>query len=84
MARQDAANMTKAFNKALALAGVILTKVDGDTRGAALSICSITGKPIKFIGVGDRAIYPKIVSRILGMEDVISIIESNLSKDDKK
>lgn len=82
MTGQDAANTAKAFNEALPLTGVILTKVDGDARGgAALSIRQITGKPIKFLGVGEKTdalepFYPdRIASRILGMGDVLSLIE---------
>lgn len=82
MTGQDAANTAKAFNEALPLTGVILTKVDGDARGgAALSIRQITGKPIKFLGVGEKTsalepFYPdRIASRILGMGDVMSLIE---------
>ena len=82
MTGQDAANTAKAFNEALPLTGVILTKVDGDARGgAALSIRQITGKPIKFLGVGEKtdALEPfhpdRIDSRILGMGDVMSLIE---------
>ena len=82
MTGQDAANTAKAFNDALPLTGVILTKVDGDARGgAALSIRHITGKPIKFLGMGEKtdALEPffpdRIASRILGMGDVISLIE---------
>ncbi|KGQ63860.1 signal recognition particle protein [Gallibacterium anatis] len=82
MTGQDAANTAKAFNEALPLTGVILTKVDGDARGgAALSIRQITGKPIKFLGMGEKtdALEPfhpeRIASRILGMGDVLSLIE---------
>ena len=82
MTGQDAANTAKAFNEALPLTGVILTKVDGDARGgAALSIRQITGKPIKFLGVGEKTdtlepFHPdRIASRILGMGDVMSLIE---------
>ncbi|MCC4831202.1 signal recognition particle protein [Shewanella sp. 1_MG-2023] len=82
MTGQDAANTAKSFNEALPLTGVILTKVDGDARGgAALSIRNITGKPIKFLGVGEKtdALEPfhpeRIASRILGMGDVLSLIE---------
>lgn len=82
MTGQDAANTAKAFNEALPLTGVILTKVDGDARGgAALSIRMITGKPIKFLGVGEKtdALEPfhpdRVASRILGMGDVLSLIE---------
>lgn len=82
MTGQDAANTAKAFNDALPLSGVILTKTDGDARGgAALSIRQITGKPIKFLGVGEKttALEPfhpdRICSRILGMGDVMSLVE---------
>ena len=82
MTGQDAANTAKAFNEALPLTGVILTKVDGDARGgAALSIRQITGKPIKFLGVGEKqkpsshSIPDRVASRILGMGDVLSLIE---------
>lgn len=90
MTGQDAANTAKAFNDVLALTGVVLTKVDGDARGgAALSIRHITGKPIKFLGVGEKAealeaFYPeRIASRILGMGDVLSLIEDIESKVDR-
>lgn len=82
MTGQDAANTAKAFNEALPLTGVILTKLDGDVRGgAALSIRQITGKPIKFLGVGEKTdalepFYPdRIAGRILDMGDVLSYIE---------
>lgn len=82
MIGQDAVNTAKAFNEALPLTGVILTKVDGDARGgAALSVKQVTGKPIKFLGVGEKvdALEPfhpdRIASRILGMGDVLSLIE---------
>src|SRR5690606_3916917 len=82
MTGQDAANTAKAFGDALPLTGVVLTKVDGDARGgAALSVRQITGKPIKFIGMGEKseALEPfhpdRIASRILGMGDVLSLIE---------
>ncbi|MDH5181946.1 MAG: signal recognition particle protein Srp54, partial [Gammaproteobacteria bacterium] len=82
MTGQDAANTAKAFNDALPLTGVILTKTDGDARGgAALSIRQITGKPIKFLGVGEKstALEPfhpdRVASRILGMGDVVSLVE---------
>lgn len=82
MTGQDAANTSKAFNEALPLTGVILTKTDGDARGgAALSTRYITGKPIKFIGVGEKmsALEPfhpeRVASRILGMGDVVSLVE---------
>ena len=91
MTGQDAANTAKAFNEALPLTGVILTKADGDARGgAALSIRHITGKPIKFIGTGEKtdALEPfhpdRIASRILGMGDVLSLIEELEQKVDKE
>jgi len=91
MTGQDAANTAKAFDEALALTGVILTKTDGDARGgAALSVRSITGKPIKFMGVGEKvdALEPfhpdRIASRILGMGDVLSLIEDAERNLDKK
>ena len=91
MTGQDAANTAKAFDEALPLTGVILTKADGDARGgAALSIRHITGKPIKFIGVGETtdALEPfhpdRIASRILGMGDMLSLIEEIEQKADKK
>ncbi|MEQ5574963.1 signal recognition particle protein [Providencia huaxiensis] len=90
MTGQDAANTAKAFNEALPLTGVVLTKVDGDARGgAALSIRAITGKPIKFLGVGEKtdALEPfhpeRVASRILGMGDVISLIEEIEHKVDR-
>ena len=82
MLGQDAVNTAKAFNEALPLTGVVLTKLDGDARGgAALSVRHITGKPIKFAGVGEKlsgleAFHPeRMASRILGMGDVLSLIE---------
>lgn len=82
MTGQDAANTAKAFNDALPLTGVILTKIDGDARGgAALSIRHLTGKPIKFMGVGEKidaleAFYPdRLASRILDMGDIDSLAE---------
>ena len=90
MTGQDAANTAKAFNEALPLTGVILTKADGDARGgAALSVKHITGKPIKFLGMGEKleALEPfhpqRIASRILGMGDVLSLIEEVERKVDK-
>ena len=90
MIGQDAVNTAKAFNDALPLTGVILTKADGDARGgAALSVRAVTGKPIKFLGVGERvdALEPfhpdRIASRILGMGDVMSLIEEAEQKVDK-
>ena len=91
MIGQDAVNTAKAFNESLPLTGIILTKVDGDARGgAALSVRQITGKPIKFLGVGEKtdALEPfhpeRIASRILGMGDVLSLIEDVERKVDKK
>ena len=91
MTGQDAAITAKAFNDALPLTGVILTKADGDARGgAALSIRHVTGKPIKFIGVGEKTdalepFYPdRIASRILGMGDMLSLIEDIEQKVDKE
>ncbi|MCU7945842.1 MAG: signal recognition particle protein, partial [Candidatus Thiodiazotropha sp. (ex Cardiolucina cf. quadrata)] len=91
MTGQDAANTAKAFNDALPLTGIILTKADGDARGgAALSIRQITGKPIKFIGVGEKvdaleAFHPdRIASRILGMGDVLSLVEEVSRKVDQE
>lgn len=82
MTGQDAANTAKAFHDALPLTGVVLTKTDGDARGgAALSIRQITGKPIKFLGVGEKtdaleAFHPeRVASRILGMGDVLTLVE---------
>jgi signal recognition particle subunit SRP54 len=90
MTGQDAANTAKAFHEALPLTGVVLTKADGDARGgAALSIRHITGKPIKFLGVGEKtaALEPfhpdRIASRILGMGDVLSLVEEAEHKLDK-
>jgi len=89
MTGQDAANTARAFDEALPLTGVVLTKADGDARGgAALSIRHITGKPIKFLGVGEKtaALEPfhpdRIASRILGMGDVLSLVEEVQSKVD--
>ncbi len=91
MTGQDAAVTAKAFNDALPLTGVVLTKADGDARGgAALSIRHITGKPIKFIGVGEKAdalepFHPdRLASRILGMGDMLSLIEEMEQKVDKE
>ncbi len=89
MTGQDAANTAKAFAEALPLTGVILTKADGDARGgAALSVRQITGKPIKFIGMGEKIValepfHPdRIASRILGMGDVLSLVEEMSRKTD--
>lgn len=91
MTGQDAANTAKAFNDALPLTGVILTKVDGDARGgAALSIRHITQKPIKFLGVGEKtdALEPfhpdRLASRILDMGDVLSLVEEMEAKVDQE
>jgi signal recognition particle subunit SRP54 len=91
MTGQDAANTAKAFGDTLPLTGVILTKFDADTRGgAALSVRAVTGKPIKFLGVGEKtaALDPfhpdRLASRILGMGDVLSLIEEAEQKVDKK
>src|SRR5436853_4979539 len=91
MMGQDAVNTARAFNDALPLTGVILTKTDGDARGgAALSIRQITGKPIKFMGIGEKIdalepFYPdRVASRILGMGDVLTLVEDvqrNIDKD---
>lgn len=82
MVGQDAVNMAKSFNDALELTGVIMTKMDGDTRGGAtLSVKEVTGKPIKLIGMGEKLdalenFYPeRIASRILGMGDIVSLVE---------
>ena len=82
MIGQDAVNAAKTFDEALDITGVMLTKLDGDARGgAALSIKAVTGKPIKFVGVGEKLdqvelFYPdRMASRILGMGDVLSLIE---------
>lgn len=91
MTGQDAANTAKAFDEALPLTGVVLTKTDGDARGgAALSIRHLTGKPIKFLGVGEKtaALEPfhpdRVASRILGMGDVLSLVEKVQSKVDQE
>ena len=91
MTGQDAAITAKAFNEALPLTGIVLTKTDGDARGgAALSIRQITGKPIKFMGSGEKidaleAFYPdRVASRILGMGDVLSLVEEVQQKVDHK
>jgi len=90
MTGQDAVKTAKAFDDALALTGVVLTKTDGDARGgAALSIRAVTGKPIKFIGVGEKtdalqAFHPdRMASRILGMGDVLTLIEETEQKVDR-
>ena len=82
MTGQDAVNIAKSFNDRLAIDGIILTKMDGDARGgAALSMVSVTGKPVKFIGVGEKIDFlepfhpERMASRILGMGDVVSLVE---------
>ena len=91
MTGQDAVNVAETFNEALDISGVILTKLDGDTRGgAALSIRHMTQKPIKFIGVGEKmndfeVFHPdRMASRILGMGDVLSLIEKAQEAIDEK
>jgi len=91
MTGQDAANTAAAFNQALDLTGIVLTKTDGDARGgAALSVRQITGKPIKFLGSGEKtdALQPfhpeRVASRILGMGDVLSLVEEVHRKVDQK
>lgn len=91
MMGQDAVNAAKAFDEALPLTGVVLTKTDGDARGgAALSVRHVTGKPIKFMGTGEKtseftAFHPeRMASRILGMGDVLSLIEEVQEKTDQK
>lgn len=82
MTGQDAVNVAESFNEKLGLDGIIITKLDGDTRGgAALSVRAVTGKPIKYVGMGEKMedlepFYPdRMASRILGMGDVLSLIE---------
>ena len=91
MLGQDAVNVAESFNNLLDVTGVILTKLDGDTRGgAALSVRHVTGKPIKFIGIGEKLdmiepFYPdRMASRILGMGDVLSLIEKAEQAFDEK
>ncbi len=91
MTGQDAVNVAKSFNELLEVTGVILTKLDGDTRGgAALSVREVTGKPIKFAGTGEKledleVFHPdRMASRILGMGDVLTLIEDAQSKLDQK
>lgn len=91
MTGQDAANTAKAFNDALPLTGIVLTKTDGDARGgAALSVKQITGKPIKFMGSGEKvdaleAFHPdRVASRILGMGDILSLVEAHEKIDKDK
>ncbi len=91
MVGQDAVNVAKSFNEKIGVEGVIITKLDGDTRGgAALSVRAVTGKPIKFAGVGEKiddleTFYPdRMASRILGMGDVLTLIEKAQSTADEK
>ena len=91
MVGQDAVNIAKTFNETLEISGVILTKLDGDTRGgAALSVKAVTGKPIKFVGIGEKLddldeFHPdRMASRILGMGDVLSLIEKVETQIDEK
>lgn len=91
MTGQDAVNVAQSFNEALDITGVILTKLDGDTRGgAALTVLAITGKPIKFAGIGEKAddiepFYPdRMASRILGMGDVLTLIDKAKASFDEK
>ena len=91
MTGQDAVNVAKSFNELLEITGVIITKLDGDTRGgAALSVKAVTGKPIKFAGTGEKlddleVFHPdRMASRILGMGDVLTLIEDAQSKLDEK
>ena len=91
MTGQEAVNVAKSFDELLNITGVILTKLDGDTRGgAALSVKAVTGKPIKFAGIGEKLqdleiFHPdRMASRILGMGDVLTLIEDAQSKIDQK
>jgi signal recognition particle subunit SRP54 len=91
MTGQDAVNSARAFDQALELTGIVLTKTDGDARGgAALSIREVTGKPIKFLGTGENvealeAFHPdRVASRILGMGDVLTLVEEVERKVDRK
>lgn len=91
MTGQDAVNVSKSFNEALGITGVVLTKMDGDTRGgAALSIKEVCGKPIKFISEGEKLsdiakFHPdRLAGRILGMGDVVSLVEKAKDVIDEK
>ncbi|MGZ5037906.1 MAG: signal recognition particle protein [Usitatibacter sp.] len=91
MQGQDAVNVARAFSEALPLTGIILTKLDGDSRGgAALSVRHVTGKPIKFVGVSEKmdgleAFHPdRMASRILGMGDILSLVEEARARVDEK
>ena len=90
MTGQDAVNVAKSFNEQIELDGVILTKMDGDTRGgAALSIRAVTGKPILYVGMGEKLsdleqFYPdRMASRILGMGDILTLIDKAQSQIDE-
>ena len=91
MTGQDAVNVAEAFNEQLTISGVILTKLDGDTRGgAALSVKAVTGRPIKLVGMGEKldaleTFYPeRMASRILGMGDILSLVEKAQENFDEK
>ena len=91
MTGQDAVNIAESFNEQLGLTGIILTKLDGDTRGgAALSVKAVTGCPIKFVGVGEKmdaleTFFPeRMASRILGMGDILSLVEKAQATFDEK
>lgn len=91
MTGQDAVNVAEAFNRELGLSGIVLTKLDGDTRGgAALSVRSVTGCPIKFVGMGEKidalqTFYPeRMAQRILGMGDILSLVEKAQENFDEK
>jgi signal recognition particle subunit SRP54 len=91
MQGQDAVNVARAFSEALPLTGIVLTKLDGDSRGgAALSVRQVTGKPIKFVGVSEKmdgleAFHPdRMASRILGMGDILSLVEEAHARVDQK
>jgi len=91
MTGQDAVNVAESFNNTLGIDGIILTKLDGDTRGgAALSVKAVTGKPIKFVGMGEKLsdlepFYPdRMASRILGMGDVLTLIDKAQEAFDEK
>ena len=91
MTGQDAVNVAKSFDETLGIDGIVLTKLDGDTRGgAALSVRAVTGKPIKFVGTGEKLdnlepFYPdRMASRILGMGDVLTLIEKAQDEVDEK
>lgn len=90
LAGQDAANIAREFNEKIGITGIVLTRIDGDSRGgAALSMRAVTGRPIKFLGAGEKveALEPfhpdRLASRILGMGDVVSLVETAAEKMDK-